>query len=1017
MDEIIFFILTNCVNVTHYITFIFFKRLHMRQKILITFLFIVTGLLQTFAQQKTITGKVIDAQGNGLPGVTVSVKGGRQATQTGTDGSYSLSVPENATLVFSSVGFERIEKNATGQTSLDISLVTQNTNLDAVVVVGYGTARKRDVTGAVTSIKAKDFNQGVIAAPEQLLQNKVAGLEITSNTGAPGSATTVKIRGNSSIRAGQSPLYVIDGVPLDGGTAMPGFGGVFGGTAGSNPLLFIDPNDIAQIDVLKDASSAAIYGSRGANGVIVITTKKATAGPVRVEAGVNYSVPTGYLRKFKVLDGAQFRSALTKYGLPATLDGGGSSDALEDITQHKLTQNYSLAFSGGTEIGKFRASLLSSTNPGFLRGSALDKYIGTFGGQYKFIDQRLTLDFNLIAANYTESFAAISNNAGSTGNLISSALSFNPTVNFRDKNGLYVLNSNGIANPLALIDAYSDKGNVSEFLGNISAAFKIINNLEYKFLYGVNQGTGERKANIAGFLVGFPNLSGEGNAAINEARLVSQTFTHTLNYRTNISTNLSIDALAGYEYFKTKGSGGGITARGFNTNLDQSNIINIPYTSIFQNARIQEPFYSGQSPLTEIQSYFTRVNFNYLDKYLLTATMRADGSSKFGKNNRYGYFPSVGAKWVINKERFMENSNLFSSLALRGSYGITGNQAFPAGSSQEQFGLGSFNSASQSIVANPNLKWEETRAYNAGLDFSLLKGRIYSSIDYYHKDTKDILFQTTAIQPAPNSIYFINLPADLINKGVEFAIGASIIDRPNFGWDANFNIAKNTNLITNFNDVNTGLPLSVITGSIDGQGVSGTLSQIITNNQPVNEYYLKSFNGFDATGNQKIGDNPAFAGDPNPHVIAGFSTSLRFNKLTLSVNAGGAFGFLIYNNTATSVTNINGIAFGRNIDVAAFNSNEKQSSGVGASTRFLEKGDYVKLRNATLRYNAGAYGKYVKNLSFFVSGSNLFVITKFTGFDPEVNIDKTNGAYPSRSIEYIPYPTPRSIAFGLNFSL
>ena len=315
------------------------------------------------------------------------------------------------------------------------------------------------------------------------------------------------------------------------------------------------------------------------------------------------------------------------------------------------------------------------------------------------------------------------------------------------------------------------------------------------------------------------------------------------------------------------------------------------------------------------------------------------------------------------------------------------------------------------------MKWEETRAYNVGLDFSFLKGKIYAAIDYYHKDTKDILFQTNSIQPAPNSIYFINLPADLINKGFEFAIGATVIDRTNLGWDVNFNIAKNTNLIKNFNDINTGLPLQIKTGTIDGQGVSGTLSQIITNGQPVNEYYLKPFNGFDATGNQKIGDNPTFAGDPNPHVIAGFSTSLRYDKFTFSVNAGGAFGYMIYNNTATSVTNINGITSGRNIDLATFNSTEGKSSGVGASSRFLEKGDYVKLRNATIRYSVGNLGKYVKNLSVYVSGSNLFVITKFTGFDPEVNVDKSNGAYPSRSIEYVPYPTPRSIAFGLNLSL
>ena len=249
------------------------------------------------------------------------------------------------------------------------------------------------------------------------------------------------------------------------------------------------------------------------------------------------------------------------------------------------------------------------------------------------------------------------------------------------------------------------------------------------------------------------------------------------------------------------------------------------------------------------------------------------------------------------------------------------------------------------------------------------------------------------------------------------ALGANVIDRKDLGWDVNFNFAYNKNLITKFTDPNTGLDNFVQTGQINGQGVSGTLAQVITNNQPVNAYYLKPFQGFDATGNQIIGANPQFAGDPNPHTLIGFSSSLRYKKFTFSLNMGGAFGFLIYNNTATSVTNIAGIAQGRNIDVAAYNSVEKPSSGVGASTRFLEKGDYFKLRNVTVRYNIGNTGKYLKNVSAFVSGSNLFAITKFTGFDPEVNIDKSNNSYPSRSIEYVPYPTPRNISFGFNFSL
>jgi iron complex outermembrane receptor protein len=322
-------------------------------------------------------------------------------------------------------------------------------------------------------------------------------------------------------------------------------------------------------------------------------------------------------------------------------------------------------------------------------------------------------------------------------------------------------------------------------------------------------------------------------------------------------------------------------------------------------------------------------------------------------------------------------------------------------------------------VANPDLKWETTTSYDIGVDYSLLNGRIYGAFDYYDKTTTDILFQSVAIQPAPASSYWINIPGHLKNTGFEFAVGATIIQKNDFTLDATFNIANNKNKLTDFYAPGTKTPLVILTGTIDGQGVSGTLSQIITNDQPVNEFYLKPFKGFDAGGNQQIGgaDEIYFAGDPNPHTIWGATVTANYKKFTLNLNGGGAGGYKIYNNTRTSVTNISGLAQGRNVDEAAYNSDEKTASGVGASDRFLEDGGYFKLRNATISYAIGDAGRYVKNLSVFVSGTNLFVSTKFTGFDPEVNIDKNNGGYPSRSIEYIPYPTPRTITFGLNFTL
>lgn len=987
-----------------------------KSKIFLCLLISLTVHALSFGQ-KTVTGRVTDSSGAGLADATVNVVGKSTSTKTSAEGNFTITVPnDRSQLRISYIGYQD-QTVAASSDNIIVTMIAATQALSDVVVIGYGTVRKKDATGAVASVKAKDFNQGVIAAPDQLLQGKVPGLDITSNSGQPGAATTIKIRGNNSIRANNNPLYVVDGVPLDGRTARPSLNftvGGFGPTPESNPLLYINPGDIAQIDVLKDASSTAIYGSRGANGIIVITTKRSTTGGTKLEFGANMGVFAGYMKKYKVLSADEFRSALHKYSLDTlqvSLDQKGSADALKAITSKELTQNYSLALSGGNETGKFRASFLGSRTQGFIKKTSLDKYIGNFAGQYKFLDKKLTFDFDLIAGHTTENMTLISNTAGAGGNLMSYALNWNPTASFYKSDGSYNLSSNSVPNPIAVIDGMDDVADVNAFLGNISASYKIIPDLEYKFLYAINHGSGKRNSSIGGWLAELQGITGAGVAAISNATLTSQTFTHTLSYNSKLSSDVNLNAVAGYEYWKTNYQNSTLAALGFNTNLDQSNRIPILYTSILQNAKTQFPLTTTVDPTTEIQSFFGRVNLNFMDKYVVTATVRADGSNKFGKNNRYGFFPSIGAKWIISNEDFMKSMTSISNLGLRLSWGITGNQEFPAGASLEQFVSGAYNSIGQSNVANPDLKWEKTTSYNIGVDYSLFRNKVSGSLDYYYKSTTDLLFQSTAIQPAPASVFYINLPAKLINQGVEFAIAAPVINKKVFGWDAGFNIAYNKNLLKNFAQA------PIQTGQVSGNGVSGALAQIIANNQPVNEYYLKQFSGFDRNGQQIISDNPTFAGDPNPHVTLGFTSTLRYGKITFTFNGSGAFGYLIYNNTFNTITNISQIAKGQNIANANLSTSESVKSGVAASTRYLESGNYFKLRNASFSYAFGDVGKYIKNLNAFVSGTNLFVLTKFTGFDPEVNVDKSNNNYPSRNMEYIPYPTPRIITFGFNLGL
>ena len=970
------------------------------------------SISQVFAQSKTITGKVTDSKdGSPVVGATVQAKGSKNGTSTGADGGFSITVAAATnTLVVTSVGFDRQEINISGSSTANISLVASNSNLNEVVVIGYGTARKKDLTGAVSSIQAKAFNKGVISSPDQLLQNKVAGVLVTVNSGEPGAGTTVQVRGNSSLRANNNPLYVIDGVPLDGRNAEPGNSAGDGPTPSSNPLLFINPSDVQSIDILKDASSAAIYGSRGANGVVAITTKKGTAGPTKIDVGVSYGKFAGYMKRFDVLDRSQFLTALTKYGAASSNNKGADVDALKDITNNRLTQSYNLALSGGNETGKYRASFYATNSEGFIKGTGLSKYIGSFNGTEKLLDKKLTLDFSLIAGNVPHNFGYVFNTTGSAGNLISAALQWNPTQAYRDGSGQYIFPTNGTPNPLALIDGVHDKAVTTTILGNISGAYKILPNLEYKMLYAVNHSDGNRRVNYEGWLQGNNSIAGKGLAVIGNALLNSQTFTHTLNYNLDITKKLHLNALAGYEYWRSDFGIDVQSANTFNTNLTQTTRIPVLYTSIFQDAKIQTPHTSYVDPTTELQSYFARGIFNYDDRYVLTATVRRDGSSKFGANNRYGTFPSFAALWRVSNEGFMKDSRVFANLAVRASYGITGNQEFPAGSSLEQFAFSSYNTAGQVNVLNANLKWEQTKSTNFGVDFAILKGRVFGSFDYYNKNTTNLLYQSTAIQPAPATSVWQNLPANLINKGYEISLGATVVQNKSFGWDVAFNWSHNDNKLTNFNQA------LIQSGSVSGQGVSGAYSEAITNNQPLLIYYLKHFTGF-KSGEQQITANPQFAGDPNARNVYGVSTTLRYKKFEMVLNGGGASGYMIYNNTATSVTNIAGIVQGRNIDKNAFNSAELPTSVVAASDRFLEKGNFFKLRNATITYNAGSFGKFVKNSSVFISGSNLLVITKFSGFDPEVNIDKSNGGYPSKSIEYIPYPTARTISVGINLSL
>jgi TonB-dependent starch-binding outer membrane protein SusC len=965
------------------------------------------------AQLRTVTGTVTsDKDGSAISGATVVAKGAK-STQTSADGNFTIQVPDaTKKITVSSVGFGSGDFNIGADNKASVVLKAGGEGLTEVVVIGYGGSRKRDLTGAVATLKAKDFNVGVITNPDQLFQGKIAGLQVTSNNGQPGAATTVRIRGYSSLRPGTGqPLYVLDGIPLDGRTARPGFSiGGLGSTPEVNPLLFINPNDIASIEVLKDASSAAIFGSRGANGVILITTKKGVSGQPKLD--FSYSLGTSkQFRKYKVANADEYRGLLKTYNVTAT-DLGANTDAQSEILRSAVSQNLGLSVSGGGENNNYRLSLNYQDNQGIIKNSGLKKYIATFKGQSKFLDtKKLNLDYYVSMSRTQENIVPVTNDAGFTGSLMSGAIGWNPTTPLTKPDGSFnQLGVNALVNPLALLAYYNDQVNITNLFGYFSPSYKFNNNFEYKATIGINSQSGVRRTSEDSALA-TAGIKGRGIAYYANNELNTLLFNQTLTYNQKITSKLNLNALVGYEYQKFSYRGVSIAGQDFQSNIPG-------YTNILQNASQSSlSVASFNDPSSELQSYFGRTTLNYDDKYLITGTIRADGSNKFGSNNKYGYFPSFAARWNVSNENFMGSIKSLSNVALRLGYGITGSQEFPAGSSQDQYRFGQ-QSLGLSNYANKDLKWEKTKQFNIGVDMVVVK-RVNFSIDYFNKNTSDLIFNNPVPLPGPAVKYWVNSPGNITNKGLELKIDAVVIEKGDFSVNVGFNAAFIKNEIKNLP------PGNITTGVVSGNGLSGATAQKLANNQPILSFFMLDFVGLNSSGFATYKDDSGtpktadatqyFVGSPIPKTTLGINLDVTYKKLTLSASMYGAYGHKVFNNTALAVLPISKLG-SYNVDSRFLLPGENTGNGLAASTRYLEKGNYLKMANMTLRYNAGNISM-LKNLSLFVTGQNLFWITKYKGVDPEVNTDKQKDGVSSFGLEYTPYPSARTFQVGFNVSL
>jgi TonB-dependent starch-binding outer membrane protein SusC len=972
--------------------------------------------VSVYAQDKTITGKVSDkSDGSGMPGVSVAVKGLNKGTQTDVNGAYKISAPANATLVFSFVGFAKQEIATGNRTELNVTLVSEDKTLDEVVVVGYGTTTRKDATGGVTSLSAKEFNQGVIASPEQLLQGRAAGVQITPSSGEPGAGINIRIRGVTSLRGG-GPLYVVDGVALDGGSTSEGANGSsgFGQIADKNPLNFMNPNDIENITVLKDASAAAIYGSRGANGVVLITTKKGKSGSSNMSFNASTSIASNY-KNYDVFSTADFVKEAAKAGLDPNskiINAGSNTNWQDQIFRTAVTQNYNLSYGGGNDNTNYFFSLGYNDQQGTIKNSYMNRVTARINATHKLFDNKVVLSVAMTTSQIKDKGAATGGNVGYLGSVVSRAIQTNPTYPIFNSDGTYYTNGSlAFRNPVSLLEQIDIKANTNRTLMNVSALWNITKDLSFKTNVGLDNSTGVTRQGVQPNTPGFADTyNNEGNAAIINKYITTSTIEHTLNYKTILGKS-KIDALAGFAYQKFETQGNGVFA-GFFTSPQGFELTNNIGFVDNSGSRKAYSAYSYKS-VNDLQSYFGRVNYSFDDKYLLTGTLRVDGSSRFGLNNKYGYFPSVAAAWRLVNEDFVPKE-VFSDLKMRVNYGITGSQELANNASVATYvpnsGSGGINKEN---VPNPDLKWEQTTAYGIGLDFGLMKGKLTGTVDYFNRSTDSQLFQFAAPQPDVATSRWANIPADIRNSGVEVTLNYQAIQSKSFSWDVNLNSTFLNNEVKSL-DVQT-----IQSGFLFGQGLSGAFVQPITQGYPLFGFFLKDFKGYDSKGNTILSDGPAtYKGSPLATFAWGVTNNFTFGAWNASVFINGQSGGYTYNNTANAVLNRGSLKQGNNVTAYTISSTPGQDYGdaPAPSTLYLEKSDFIRVSNMTIGHTVKLPGNsFAKSLNISLTGQNLLLITSYTGLDPEITnpLSGRNGVQ-SVGIDYIAYPKARIFTLGVS---
>lgn len=981
-----------------------------KQRSLLLVALLLMGCLQLFAQTRTIKGEVTDAQnGDPLIGATIMVEGEKGGTVTDFDGNFVLQVSSSAKKIkVSYIGY--IDKILAISENMKVNLESDSKALADVVVIGYGTARKSDLTGSVATVKAKDFNKGLVSSPEQLINGKVSGVQIMSNSGSASAGSTIRVRGGASLNASNDPLIVLDGVPLEQG-------GISGNS--SNFLSMINPSDIESMTVLKDASSTAIYGSRASNGVIIITTKKGQQGGLKVNFNTTNSMQTR-AQMVDMLSHDDFVNVINQFGTDnqKSLLGNANTDWNDEVYRTAFGTDNNLSLSGS--IGKylpFRVSVGYYNQSGLVRKDNVERWTGNVVLTPSFFQDHLKLTIN--------AKGTLNNNSFNNGGAVWAAATFNPTIPVYSGNNSYggfneALDADGypvnagVRNPRGLVDLYDSKSKVSRFISSMDVDYKVhfLPDLKLHATIGADYAKGDGTIYVPGYAAQSFNkdesLSGSDykyGPQKNENRLLTL-YANYAKYFENIKSN--VDLTAGYDYQFWKS-----TTPLYYTKSAAGTTLSTVKASDYRHVML---------------SYYGRINYSFDGKYLLTATVRRDASSRFSKDTRWGTFPSVALGWTLTEEPWLKDNKVVSNLKLRASYGVTGQQEgignynyLPVYTSSvtgaEAFINGQYITTYRPEAYVSDLKWETTTSWNFGLDFGFLNGRIGGAIDFYTRKTKDLLASVPTAAGTNFSKTILTNVGNVDSKGIEVSLNATPIQTKDWEWNLSYNFTWQNMKVKNLSLTQGGSQTNVKVGpSIDAYQF-----QVLSEGYEPYMFYVyhqlydsetgKPIEGAyaDLNGDGEINDADLYRyHSPAPKYIMGLSTSLRYKQLTLGMSFRANIDNYVYNGMGMSTGAWETVSYNN----SQLNNLNTSFLKTGFKTRqylsdyYVENASFLKLDNLSLSYNVGKINKWA-SLTVSAMVQNVFTITGYSGTDPEVPNGMDNSFYPR--------PRTYSVSLGLQF--